>query len=93
MTVFLTAWEVSGRDYGRIPAVHAAELVKRIQNSQEFTLLDVRKKEEIRIEDETLLFSQKSTAAMLFSVAVLSDGHCDDGRWHTGRPSRNRRQS
>jgi hypothetical protein len=44
MTVFLTAWEVSGRDYGRIPAVHAAELVKRIQNSQEFPLLDVAKK-------------------------------------------------
>jgi len=43
----LTAWEVSGRDYGRIPAIHAAELVKRIQNSQDFTLLDVRKKEEV----------------------------------------------
>jgi hydroxyacylglutathione hydrolase len=43
----LTAWEVSGRDYDRIPAIHAAELVRRIQNSQDFTLLDVRKKEEV----------------------------------------------
>jgi hydroxyacylglutathione hydrolase len=44
----LTAWEVSGRDYDRIPAIHAAELVRRIQNSQDFTLLDVRKKEEVQ---------------------------------------------
>jgi hydroxyacylglutathione hydrolase len=43
----LTAWEVSGRDYDRIPAIHAAELVRRIQNAQDFTLLDVRKKEEV----------------------------------------------
>jgi hydroxyacylglutathione hydrolase len=43
----LTAWEVSGRDYDRIPAIHAAELVRRIQDSQDFTLLDVRKKEEV----------------------------------------------
>ena len=43
----LTAWEVSGRSYDRIPAIHAAELVKRIQNEQDFTLLDVRKKEEV----------------------------------------------
>ena len=43
----LTAWEVSGRDYDRIPAVHAAELVRRIEASDEFTLLDVRKKEEV----------------------------------------------
>jgi hydroxyacylglutathione hydrolase len=55
----LTAWEVSGRDYDRIPAVHAAELVKRIQNSQEFTLLDVRKKEEFeagRLPDSVHIF-------------------------------------
>jgi len=43
----LTAWEVSGRNYGRIPAIHAAELVSRIQNKVDFTLLDVRKKEEV----------------------------------------------
>jgi hydroxyacylglutathione hydrolase len=44
----LTAWEVSGRNYDRIPAVHAAELVSRIENEQAFTLLDVRKKEEVQ---------------------------------------------
>jgi hydroxyacylglutathione hydrolase len=43
----LTAWEVSGRSYDRIPAIHAAELVRRMQNDQDFTLLDVRKKEEV----------------------------------------------
>ena len=42
----LTAWEISGRQYKRIPAVHAEELVKRLQDDVEFTLLDVRKKEE-----------------------------------------------
>jgi hydroxyacylglutathione hydrolase len=44
----ITAWEVSGRNYDRIPAVHAAELVIRIENKQAFTLLDVRKKEEVQ---------------------------------------------
>jgi len=39
----LTAWEVSGRPYGRIPAVHAATLEKRLHNHESFTLLDVRK--------------------------------------------------
>jgi hydroxyacylglutathione hydrolase len=43
----LTAWEASGRLYDRIPAVHASELVNRIQNQQAFTLLDVRKQEEV----------------------------------------------
>ena len=43
----LTAWEESGRRYDRIPAVHAAEVVDRLQNKQDFTLLDVRKKEEV----------------------------------------------
>lgn len=38
----LNAWQVSGRKYGRIPAVHAGELVRRIQSSESFTLLDVR---------------------------------------------------
>jgi hydroxyacylglutathione hydrolase len=42
----LQAWETSGRDYGRVPAVHASELVRRIQSNEEFTLLDVRKIEE-----------------------------------------------
>ena len=43
----LTAWELSDRDYDRIPAIHAAELVRRIEVSDEFTILDVRKKEEV----------------------------------------------
>jgi hydroxyacylglutathione hydrolase len=55
----LTTWEVSGRDYDRIPAVHAAELVNRMQTGQEFTLLDVRKKEEVeagRLPDSLHVF-------------------------------------
>jgi hydroxyacylglutathione hydrolase len=44
----LTAWEVSGRTYDRIPAVHAAEMVARSQDPGEaVTLLDVRKREEV----------------------------------------------
>jgi hydroxyacylglutathione hydrolase len=43
----LTSWEVSGRPYAQIPAVHAEELVRRIQAEEEFTLLDVRKDEEV----------------------------------------------
>jgi hydroxyacylglutathione hydrolase len=42
----LHAWEVSGRGYDRIPAVQAKELVLRIQEKEDFTLLDVRKAEE-----------------------------------------------
>ncbi len=38
----LLKWEVSGRGYGRIPAVHAAEIVERIKQGEEFTILDVR---------------------------------------------------
>ncbi|RJR48525.1 MAG: MBL fold metallo-hydrolase [Desulfobacteraceae bacterium] len=38
----LHAWQVSGRRYDRIPAVHAGELVQRIEKKKEFTLLDVR---------------------------------------------------
>lgn len=43
----LTAWEMAGRTYSRIPAVHAAELVRRIKAGEAFTLLDVRKDEEV----------------------------------------------
>lgn len=43
----LTAWETAGSPYGRIPAVHASELVRRIQQAESFTLLDVRKEEEV----------------------------------------------
>ncbi|MCK9275843.1 MAG: MBL fold metallo-hydrolase [Syntrophales bacterium] len=42
----LHAWQVSGRKYDRIPAVHATELVRRIQSDYNFTLLDVRKIDE-----------------------------------------------
>ncbi len=36
-------WEVSGLQYDQISAVHAKKLVKRLQEKEEFTLLDVRK--------------------------------------------------
>lgn len=42
----MQSWEISGRKYDRIPAVHASELVDRIQGGADFTLLDVRKEEE-----------------------------------------------
>lgn len=42
----LHAWQVSGRQYDRIPAVHAAELVRRIQSNEDFILLDVRGRDE-----------------------------------------------
>lgn len=37
------AWEVSGLQYDQIGTVHAKKLVKRLQEKDEFTLLDVRK--------------------------------------------------
>jgi hydroxyacylglutathione hydrolase len=44
----LTAWEVSGRPYDRIPAVHAREMVERTQEDPHaVTLLDVRQQEEV----------------------------------------------
>ncbi|MGB3210936.1 MAG: MBL fold metallo-hydrolase, partial [Desulforhopalus sp.] len=39
----LHSWEVSGRPYDRIGALHAAALDKRLKNNEDFTLLDVRK--------------------------------------------------
>ncbi|MFO8127059.1 rhodanese-like domain-containing protein [Yoonia sp.] len=42
------AWEVSGRAYDRIGAVHASTLERRIKSDEEFTLLDVRKITEFR---------------------------------------------
>ncbi len=44
----LHAWEISGRPYSRIPAVTAHELVQRIEKKEDFTLLDVRKREEFQ---------------------------------------------
>ncbi|MFO7965901.1 MAG: MBL fold metallo-hydrolase [Desulfobacterales bacterium] len=44
----LHSWQVSGRKYDRIPAVHAKELVRRIQSNEDFTLLDVRRIDEVQ---------------------------------------------
>jgi hydroxyacylglutathione hydrolase len=43
----LKAWEISGRRYDRIPAVHATEVVERSQETRSAILLDVRTKEEV----------------------------------------------
>jgi hydroxyacylglutathione hydrolase len=43
----LTSWEMAGHSYSRIPAIHASELVRRIRQNEPFTLLDVRKEEEV----------------------------------------------
>ncbi len=43
----LHAWQVSGKKYDRIPAVHASELVRRIESGEDYTLLDVRKIDEV----------------------------------------------
>ncbi len=42
----LHAWETSGRDYATLPAVHARELVRRVDAREPFTLLDVRSLDE-----------------------------------------------
>ena len=42
------AWEISGREYERVPAVFAGDLKKRIESDEEFTLLDVRRPEEVQ---------------------------------------------
>jgi hydroxyacylglutathione hydrolase len=44
----LHGWETSGLPYDRIPAVHVDELVRRIKAEENFTLLDVREKSEIK---------------------------------------------
>lgn len=43
----LSGWETAGREYDSIPAVHVGELVRRITDKEDFTLLDVRKREEV----------------------------------------------
>ncbi len=40
-------WETSGRQYDRIPAVYAGELKRRLDEKEDFTLLDVRKPDEL----------------------------------------------
>ncbi|MBD3427179.1 MAG: MBL fold metallo-hydrolase [Candidatus Omnitrophica bacterium] len=42
----LHEWETSGRKFDRVPAVHAEDLVERINRGEELTLLDVRKEGE-----------------------------------------------
>lgn len=42
----LHTWEISGRPYDTIPAIHADVLKRRIENSTEYTLLDVRSVDE-----------------------------------------------
>lgn len=43
----LHAWEISGKPYDRIAAVHVDELTQRVKEQKDFTLLDVREKEEL----------------------------------------------
>ena len=55
----MKAWEVSGRKYDRIPALHANDLVDRLEKKVDFTLLDVRKITEYkssRLEGATHIF-------------------------------------
>ncbi|MFW5996857.1 MAG: MBL fold metallo-hydrolase [Lentisphaeria bacterium] len=53
------AWEVSGRSYDRINALHASDLANRLQRGEQFTLLDVRNLTEYRqghLEGATHIF-------------------------------------
>lgn len=43
----LHAWEVTGRDYHSVPALHAAALKRRLEGNAPFTLLDVRARDEV----------------------------------------------
>jgi hydroxyacylglutathione hydrolase len=42
----LSAWETSGRVYDRIEAIHITDLERRLDDGDDFTLLDVRSQEE-----------------------------------------------
>lgn len=44
----LHTWEISGRPYDTIPAIHADVLKTRIESKAEYTLLDVRSVDEFR---------------------------------------------
>ena len=41
-------WETSGRPYDRIATVHVNELTRRLREKEDFTLVDVRKPEELQ---------------------------------------------
>lgn len=38
----LHKWETGGKDFNKIPAVHVKDLIEKIENNEQFTLLDVR---------------------------------------------------
>ena len=42
----LHVWEASGRCFERIPTVHVREVVRRIQEKEDVTILDIRKEDE-----------------------------------------------
>ena len=44
----LHAWETSGRRYEQVQAIHITDLETRIDKAEQFTLLDVRSKEEFQ---------------------------------------------
>ncbi len=44
----LHGWEISGRRYTRIPSLFAGDLKQWQENGKEFTLLDVRKQDEVK---------------------------------------------
>ncbi|WP_027371249.1 MBL fold metallo-hydrolase [Desulfovermiculus halophilus] len=44
----LHAWEASGRCFERIPTVHVRDVVRRIQNEDKVTILDIRKENEFQ---------------------------------------------
>ena len=53
------AWEVTGRPFDRIGAVHASTLQQRMDNNEDFTLVDVRKVTEVeegRLPNSTHIF-------------------------------------
>lgn len=41
------SWETSGERYDQIPAIHINDVSERIRSGKKFTLLDVRKKDEV----------------------------------------------
>lgn len=45
----LNSWEITGRDFDKMPAITARELKDRIDEGEPFTLLDVRKETEFKI--------------------------------------------
>lgn len=55
----LHEWEISGREFDRIPAIHAGELKNRLDRGEDFTILDVRTPQEFQqgiIRNATTIF-------------------------------------